>query len=89
MQPELPMRRLDIRFQFYDHYYCSILYFTGSDVFNQLMRAHALEQGFTLNEYTLRPLGSTGVPGEPLEIHSEREIFEAIDYPYKKPEERG
>lgn len=24
------------------------------------MRAHALEQGFTLNEYTIRPLGVTG-----------------------------
>lgn len=27
------------------------------------MRAHALEQGFTLNEYTLRPVGSTGKYG--------------------------
>ena len=25
------------------------------------MRAHALEDGFTLNEYTLRPMGSTGM----------------------------
>lgn len=24
------------------------------------MRDHALHQGFTLNEYTLRPMGSTG-----------------------------
>lgn len=24
------------------------------------MRAHALEMGFTLNEYTIRPLGVTG-----------------------------
>lgn len=24
------------------------------------MRAHALEKGFTLNEYTIRPVGSTG-----------------------------
>lgn len=44
----------------HDQYYCALLYFTGSDVFNKNMRAHALEQGFTLNEYTLRPLGSTG-----------------------------
>ncbi|VDI55372.1 DNA polymerase beta, partial [Mytilus galloprovincialis] len=44
----------------FDQYYCALLYFTGSDVFNKNMRAHALEKGFTLNEYTLRPLGSTG-----------------------------
>lgn len=24
------------------------------------MRDHALHQGFTLNEYTLRPIGTTG-----------------------------
>lgn len=24
------------------------------------MRAHALQQGFTLNEYSLRPIGETG-----------------------------
>lgn len=44
----------------HDQYYCALLYFTGSDIFNKNMRAHALEVGFTLNEYTLRPLGSTG-----------------------------
>lgn len=44
----------------HDQYYCALLYFTGSDIFNKNMRAQALEVGFTLNEYTLRPLGSTG-----------------------------
>lgn len=77
------------------------------------MRAHALEQGFTLNEYSLRPLGTTGkfyyilyiewkpfseciqlqiilgVPGEPVEITSEKDIFDCIEYPYKNPEERN
>ncbi|XP_030747409.1 DNA polymerase beta-like isoform X3 [Sitophilus oryzae] len=88
LNPDLPTRRLDIRFQPYDQYFCSVLYFTGSDVFNQKMRAHALEKQFTLNEYTLRPLGCTGIPGEPVEITSERDIFDIIEYPYKKPEER-
>ncbi|XP_068901143.1 DNA polymerase beta-like [Tenebrio molitor] len=82
-------RRLDIRLTPFDQYYCAVLYFTGSDMFNKEMRAHALEMGFTLNEYSLRPVGSTGVPGEPVEIHSEREIFECIGYPYKSPEERS
>lgn len=45
-----------------DQYYCGVLYFTGSDIFNKNMRTHALEKGFTLNEYTLRPLGITGQP---------------------------
>ena len=45
----------------HDQYYCALMYFTGSDVFNKNLRAHALEEGFTLNEYSLRPLGSTGI----------------------------
>ncbi|KAG5870115.1 hypothetical protein JTB14_025998 [Gonioctena quinquepunctata] len=83
-----PTRRLDIRLTPHDQYYCSILYFTGSDMFNKAMRTHALENGFTLNEYTLRPVGSTGVPGEPVEINSEEDIFDCIGFPYKKPEDR-
>lgn len=53
-------RRLDIRLLPHDQYFCGVLYFTGSDLFNKDMRAHALEKGFTLNEYTIRPVGSTG-----------------------------
>ncbi|XP_067010757.2 DNA polymerase beta isoform X1 [Anabrus simplex] len=83
-----PARRLDIRLTPHDQYFCSVLYFTGSDMFNKHMRAHALEHGFTLNEYSLRPMGSTGVPGEPVPVTSEEDIFDYIDYPYKKPEER-
>lgn len=76
------------------------------------MRAHALEKRFTLNEYSLRPIGVTGnetrvfqihifviqfiklhfcqgVHGQPVPITSEEDIFDYIDYPYKKPEERN
>ncbi|XP_018326619.1 DNA polymerase beta [Agrilus planipennis] len=89
LKEDTPTRRIDIRFMPCDQYYCGILYFTGSNLFNQEMRAHAHEEGFLLNEYALKPLGSTGTPGEPVEIHSEKDIFEAINYPYKKPEERN
>ena len=42
-------------------YFFGTLYFTGSDMFNKEMRTHALDKGFTLNEYCVRPLGATGV----------------------------
>ncbi|XP_025095096.1 DNA polymerase beta-like [Pomacea canaliculata] len=87
--PEPCFRRIDIRFIPHDQFFCALLYFTGSDVFNMKMRQHALDQGFTLNEYCLRPIGSTGVPGEPLPITSEEDIFEYIGMPYKKPSERS
>ncbi|XP_073949300.1 DNA polymerase beta-like [Choristoneura fumiferana] len=89
LSSELPARRLDIRLIPSDQYHCAVLYFTGSDVFNKTMRSHALEKGFTLNEYSLRPVGVTGIPGEPVPVSSEEEIFDYIDYPYKKPEERN
>jgi len=80
-------RRLDIRLLPKDQYYCGVLYFTGSDMFNKAMRGWALEQGFTLNEYNLRPIEAT-VPQEPLPVSNERDIFEYLDYPYKTPAER-
>ncbi|XP_063586426.1 DNA polymerase beta-like [Penaeus indicus] len=89
LEEDLPHRRLDIRLLPHDQYFCGILYFTGSDIFNKNMRAHALEQGFTLNEYCIRPIGSTGVAGEPLPVSSERDIFDYIDYEYKEPHERN
>ncbi|KAK7111393.1 hypothetical protein V1264_011031 [Littorina saxatilis] len=86
---EYLFRRLDIRSIPYDQFYCALLYFTGSDMFNRTMRTLALEKGFTINEYSIRPVGSTGVPGEPLPVTSEEDIFDYIDMKYKKPSERS
>ncbi|KAL5022135.1 hypothetical protein ScPMuIL_001290 [Solemya velum] len=88
-EAEHSFRRIDIRLIPHDQYYCALLYFTGSDIFNKTMRGHALDQGFTLNEYSLRPVGSTGTPGEPLPVSSEEDIFDYINYPFKKPNERN
>ncbi|GFN98238.1 DNA polymerase beta [Plakobranchus ocellatus] len=81
-------RRIDIRLIPYDQYYCALLYFTGSDVFNKNMRQVAIDQGFTLNEYSLRPMGSTGVPGEPMPVSSEEDIFDYLGLDYKEPKDR-
>ncbi|XP_018109615.1 DNA polymerase beta isoform X1 [Xenopus laevis] len=86
---DYPYRRIDIRLIPKDQYYCGVLYFTGSDIFNKNMRTHALEKGFTLNEYTLRPLGVTGIAGEPLPIDSEKDIFDYIQWKYREPKDRS
>ncbi|KAJ7383060.1 hypothetical protein OS493_030947 [Desmophyllum pertusum] len=69
----------------------SAAYFTSLVVtsFNRRMRQDALEKGFTINEYSIRPLGSTGVPGEPIPVSSEEEIFEMIGMDYKEPSDRN
>uniref|UniRef100_A0A668RM02 DNA polymerase n=1 Tax=Oreochromis aureus TaxID=47969 RepID=A0A668RM02_OREAU len=76
-------RRIDIRLIPKDQYYCGVLYFTGSDIFNKNMRTHALEKGFTLNEYTIRPLGVTG------DSEQNKDIFDYIQYKYREPKERS
>ncbi|XP_036310903.1 DNA polymerase beta isoform X4 [Pipistrellus kuhlii] len=86
---EYPHRRIDIRLIPKDQYYCGVLYFTGSDIFNKNMRTHALEKGFTINEYTIRPLGVTGVAGEPLPVDSEKDIFDYIQWKYREPKDRS
>jgi DNA polymerase beta len=68
-----------------DEYYCGILYFTGSDMFNKNMRGIALDKGFTLNEHSLRRLDSK----ESLPVNSEKDIFDYLGMEYKKPEERN
>jgi len=85
---ESHFRRLDIRLLPLDQYYCGVLYFTGSDIFNKEMRAFALQQGFTLNEYSLRPI-LDGKPQEPLPVSSERDVFDYLGYPFKEPQERN
>lgn len=84
-----PYRRLDMRLLPRDHFFCGLLYFTGSDIFNKSMRAHALQQGFTLSEYALRPLGSTGVAGEPVPVSSECDVFDWLGLPYREPQQRN
>nr|XP_035977871.1 LOW QUALITY PROTEIN: DNA polymerase beta-like [Halichoerus grypus] len=88
-EKEYPHRRIDIRLIPKDQYYCGVLCFTGSDIFNKNMRAHALEKGFTINEYTIPPLGVTGVAGEPLPVDSEKDIFDYIQWKYREPKDQS
>lgn len=54
------------------------------------MRKLALQNGFTLNEYSLRRIDEEGNPvGKTIPVKSEREIFEKIGIDYTPPEERN
>lgn len=85
---KISYRRIDIRLVPSDQYFCALLYFTGSDLFNKRMRTHAVDKGFTINEYCIRYQGVTGIPGEPLPVSSEKDIFDYIDFPYHEPKQR-
>jgi len=89
LDPSSTHRRLDLRLIPCDQFHSGVLYFTGSDVFNQQMRSMALEKGFTINEYSIRCVGSTGEPGEALPVTCEKDIFDIIGKEYVEPEQRN
>jgi DNA polymerase/3'-5' exonuclease PolX len=67
------VRRLDIRWIPFDSFYPSLLYFTGSDMFNVWMRTEALKLGYTINEYGIYRLleadqPASGASGSPSKV---------------------
>jgi NAD-dependent DNA ligase len=83
-------RRVDFLFTSQEEYPFSILYFTGSKVFNTLMRQHAITQGYTMNEHGLYKLNNEGKKMNKIDkiFKEEREIFEYLNIEYKEPQER-
>lgn len=79
-----PIRRIDIRFVPYKYYYSALVYFTGPDELNKKMRKIAKQKGYKLSEYGLTNLkNNTQLP-----ITTEEDIFNYLDIPYIKPNER-
>jgi NAD-dependent DNA ligase len=84
-------RRVDFLFSTMEEFPFSILYFTGSKIFNTVMRGRALMMGYSLNEhglYTMAP--GSKIKGAKLDrlFSDERSIFRFLKMEYKKPEER-
>ena len=90
-------RHMDIIDTSKDQYPYAQLYFTGSGGFNSMMRANALKQGYSLNEYTLshkmtkKPIDSQLILSKigRANIVKEQDIFEFLDMEYVKPENRN
>lgn len=80
-------RRLDLLVTPTAEFAYSILYFTGSDVFNVAFRSHCLTRGYTLNEHTLKPT-NTDVPLPPL-MKTEEDIFKFVGIQYVTPDMRN
>jgi len=78
-------RRIDIMFICHDQFYPALLHFTGSDFFNNQLRAYAIEKGFHLSEYALTKKPSSS----PLKVTSEKDIFDYLGVSYLSPSERS
>jgi len=82
--PEYYGHRVDIRIVPTESYAAALMYFTGSQRFNILMRQRAIEKGMTLNEYGLFYIDSDiHIP-----INSETDIFNMLGVKYLHPRER-
>ena len=81
--PGQKARRLDILIVSDTEYAYSLLYFTGSDLFNIAFRQHCISKGYTLNEHTL--LSATVIIPS---MASEKDIFTFVGLRYVTPCER-
>lgn len=75
--------RIDILLVNPSQYGSALMYFTGSQRFNILMRNRAIEFGYTLNEFGLFDQNNALIPTE-----SEEDIFNILGVSYLSPEER-
>lgn len=76
--------QVDVRVVPPDSFACALAYFTGSKEFNVHLRQLALDQGYTLNEYSLRPLDGTPAPA----LATEAALFAKLGLSYVEPELR-
>ena len=84
-----PARRLDFLYSPPKEYAFAILYFTGSALFNTIMRQRALDMNYTLNEHGFHTM-IKGKKGKAIdnEFKTEKDIFDFLNLEYKHPEER-
>jgi DNA polymerase beta len=80
-------RHIDLLLCKPEEYWYTILYFTGSDVFNVSMRKMCLQKGYSLSEHGLKIMRE-GLPVPPL-MKSEKDIFDFLGFTYVKPEDRN
>jgi len=82
-------RRVDFLYTSPEEYPFSVLYFTGSKIFNTIMRQRAQVLGYSMNEHGIYKMeGKT--KGEKVDrvFKSEKDIFDFLNMVFKEPEER-
>lgn len=82
-------RRVDFLYTPPDEFAFAILYFTGSKIFNTVMRQYGLNKGYTFNEHGIYKLENKkkGTKVEK-EFKTEKDIFDFLGLQFKTPKER-
>ena len=82
-------RRIDFMFTPKKEFTFAMLYFTGSKIFNTIMRKRALDLGYSMNEHGIYKMVNKK-KGERLEQYfpTERSVFEFLGIEFREPHER-
>lgn len=82
-------RRVDFLYTTPEEFPFAILYFTGSKIFNTVMRHQALTLGLTMNEHGLYKIEGKK-KGDKVDhiFKDEKDIFDYLNLEYKAPDER-
>lgn len=82
-------RRIDFLYTSSAEYAFALLYFTGSKIFNTVMRHYALTKGYSFNEHDMYTINNKK-KGEKVNIkfNTEKDIFDFLGLEYKTPVER-
>lgn len=83
------VRRVDFLYTNPEEFPFAILYFTGSKIFNTVMRHIALEKGYSMNEHGMYKMEEKK-KGDKVshKFNSESDIFDFLGLVYKSPTER-
>ena len=82
-------RRVDFLYSSPEEYPFSVLYFTGSKIFNTVMRHQALQMGVTMNEHGIYKMEGKKKGDKIVHIFkNEKDIFDYLNMEYKTPVER-
>ena len=79
-------RRIDFLYTPKDEFPFALLYFTGSKIFNTVMRARALSMNYSLNEHGIYKMDGKK-KGDKVQHHfaTEEDIFQFLNMEYKEP----
>ena len=82
-------RRVDFLFTTEEEYPFAVLYFTGSKMFNTVMRGYALKQGYSMNEHGIYHVINKKKTDKINHLfRDEQDIFRFLGLAFKKPQER-
>jgi NAD-dependent DNA ligase/DNA polymerase/3'-5' exonuclease PolX len=82
-------RRVDFLYTSPEEYPFSVLYFTGSKIFNTVMRHQAQTMGYSMNEHGMYKMeGKKKGDKIGLAFKSEKDIFDFLNMEFKEPVER-